>query len=498
MNSLFLRLAAVLLGLFTAVGIAILLIARLVTDLYYQEVTQKLNADIAMYIVETKTLLTGGEVQEDALQSLAMQVMIVNPSVEVYLLDADGRIIGHAAPEDRVLRERVDLEPVRSFLSPDRTLPILGDDPKSGEKQKIFSAAPVSEGDRTIGYLYAVLGGEQYEAVSAIFRASYIRRLGALAIVAIIGFAFVSGVLVSFLLTRRLKRLRDDVDAFEPDGFRNPQTAPAMGRGDEIDRLSAAFTAMSARIAEQVHDLERTDELRRELVANVSHDLRTPLASMQGYIETLLLKGDRLSDEDKRQYLEIARSHGQQLSSLVAELFELAKLDSGSVAPHREAFSIAELAQDVTQKFRLQADEQQVRLEPELCAGLPFVDADIAMIERVLENLIDNALDHTPSGGSVRVHLSNGSGRVQVRVRDTGTGIAANDLPHVFDRFYRGETANQDGQRNGLGLAIVKRILELHGSDVDVTSMPGKGTEFRFALESAPGQRPPGTDASAA
>ncbi len=498
MNSLFLRLAAVLLGLFTAVGIAILLIARLVTDLYYQEVTQKLNADIAMYIVEAKTLLSGGEVQNDALQSLAMQVMMVNPSVEVYLLDADGRIIGHASPADRVVRERVDLDPVRDFLATDRTLPILGDDPRSGDGQKIFSVAPVAEDNRTIGYLYAVLGGEQYEAVSAIFRASYIRRLGALAIVAIIAFAFVSGVVVSFLLTRRLKHLRDEVDAFEHGGFRNARAVPATSGGDEIDRLSAAFSAMSARIAEQVRDLERTDELRRELVANVSHDLRTPLASMQGYIETLLLRGDRLSDEDRRQYLEIARSHGQQLSSLVAELFELAKLDSGSVAPHREAFSMAELAQDVTQKFRLQADEQQVRLEPELCAGLPFVDADIAMIERVLENLIDNALDHTPSGGSVRVSLSNGGERVQVRVSDTGSGIAESDLPHVFDRFYRGETAHRGGQRNGLGLAIVKRILELHGSDVEVTSTPGQGTEFRFALQPALGKGGPATDASAA
>jgi signal transduction histidine kinase len=237
---------------------------------------------------------------------------------------------------------------------------------------------------------------------------------------------------------------------------------------DEVGRLSKDLEAENA-------------YLRRDLVANVSHDLRTPLVSMRGYLEMLASKGDSLTREVRDEYLGIAVRQSEHLTTLVNELFELAKLDFRGMSLAREPFQLAELAADVVAKFKLAADDRQVDLSIESPGSLPFVDADLSLIERVLENLIFNALKHTPAGGRVGVVLAAQGDRVLTQVVDTGCGIAPADLPFIFDRFYRGDGAQRRGHGAGLGLAIAKRIVDLHGERLEVASDAG-GTRFTFAL----------------
>ena len=218
-------------------------------------------------------------------------------------------------------------------------------------------------------------------------------------------------------------------------------------------------------------------------MANISHDLRTPLTTLQGYLETLTLKNTALTDTDRAQYLETALQHCRRLTELVDELFELAKLDSCERISYSEPFSLSELAQDIVQKYQLKAAERQIDLQTECGDTVSMVYGDIGMLQRVLENLIDNALRHTAAGGRVGVALSPGGEHVTVRVSDTGCGIPADALEHVFDRFYRAEDRNDTSQHHaGLGLAIARRILELHGSRIEVSSELGKGTEFSFRM----------------
>jgi hypothetical protein len=247
--------------------------------------------------------------------------------------------------------------------------------------------------------------------------------------------------------------------------------------------LTVTFKQLVDRIQRQVTELKKADSLRRELVTNVSHDLRTPLATLQGYIETLFLKDKSLSADDRKHHLEIAIQHCERLSKLVNELFELAKLDSHEIQVRYEPFNISELAHDVVQKFELSAQEKQLNIEIDLDPGLPFVNADIAMIERVIENLLENAVRHTPAGGSIRLTFSPQNADIAVGVSDTGCGIPREDLPFIFDRFYRREKT-QTGQTgySGLGLAIARRILELHNKSIQVESTPGSGTTFTFLL----------------
>jgi signal transduction histidine kinase len=240
---------------------------------------------------------------------------------------------------------------------------------------------------------------------------------------------------------------------------------------------------MAELIHQQVHQLKETDQLRRELVANVSHDLRTPVTSLQGYLETLVLKEGVLSPQERRRYLDIAVAQSQRLGELIGELFELTKLNSQEMRPRLETFSLGELVQDVVQKFRVIVEAKQVTLQAKLGEDLPVVSADIGLIERVLENLIENALRYTPQGGRITVVLSRMGEKIMTRVTDTGCGIPPSDLPHIFDRYYQVGKNHQSGESgSGLGLAITKRILELHESAVEVQSVVNQGTTFSFHL----------------
>lgn len=147
---------------------------------------------------------------------------------------------------------------------------------------------------------------------------------------------------------------------------------------------------------------------------------------------------------------------------------------------------MCELVQDVTQKFQLRAEERSIDLKLDLNPKAPQVFGDIAMMQRVLENLLDNGLRHTPSGGSIRIGVSVDSGNVVVQIKDTGCGIPEKDVPRIFERFYQQEKHRSDSNSAGLGLAIVKRILELHNSVIQVNSKLEKGTTFTFQLSSEP------------
>jgi len=478
------KLTGTLLAIIAVTCVAWIALTLFATRLYQEEVDQSLNSPLAHYIARAYPLITDGTVNRDALTGLFDQLMVINPRIEVYLLDLEGHILAFSAEPGRVKRDRVDLGPVQSWIAGPDALPLRGDDPRDLRGSKPFSAAEVYDGETLAGYLYVVLGGEEYQSVADMLAGSYILRLavGAGAIGVLLALAV--GILSFAWLTRRLTRLTAAVEAFREAGFETPAKAGLWRRGgDEIDSLGIAFEEMSQRIADQIEQLQRADATRREMVANISHDLRTPLASLQGYLETLSMKQDSFSDEEKRRYLELAVRQGERLARLIAELFELTMLDSSGTRLNFEPFSLPELVQDVAQKFRPEAERKRLSLETEIPESAPFVRADIGLIERVLENLIENAIKYTPEGGTVRLSLAPDVTGIEMRVSDTGRGIAEEDRGRIFERFYRAEKSRGEAPEGaGLGLAITRRILQLHDCPIDVESVLGRGTSFTFRL----------------
>lgn len=484
MNTLYARLSVAMIAIMVLIGTGFLLFYQRMTQVYFEELTQRLNAPIAMYVTGEESLIgADGTVNTTAMKLLAHRAMVINPTVEVYLVDPDGRILSHALADDAVVRDRIDIDAVRALINGDAKLPLHGDDPRSASSRKIFSAAEINVGGNLAGYLYVVLGGKAYDDLVASLNTTYSARVGVWAVLALSSLGTAAGLVVFFLLTRRLSRLRRDVQVLSEGNFEVDIGAPENNGRDEIARLDQAVHRMAARICDQVNRLLESDRLRRELVSNVSHDLRTPIASIQGYLETLLIKNGQLHDTERKRYLEIAKNSTRRLSMLVDDLFELSKLDTGSAAPNIESFSIAELLQDTALELEVEAAAKRVTIGVEAPVGETYVYADIGLIQRVLENLIRNAIQYTPAEGSIRIGVRQRPDSVSIAVSDTGCGIAEWEIDRIFDRFYRHETGDTDHrQASGLGLAIVKRILDLHNSRITVVSQPNAGTCFEFDL----------------
>jgi len=250
--------------------------------------------------------------------------------------------------------------------------------------------------------------------------------------------------------------------------------------------MESTFAAMAERIRSQMSGLKESDRLRRELVANVSHDLRTPLASLRGYLEALTLKEESIGPAERRVCLETASRSAERLSRLTLELFELAKLDAYELTPELEPFSPAELIQDVMLKFQLRARQKGIDISVDIPPDAPFVNGDIGMIERVLSNLLENALRHTPERDRIKLSVRPNADDCVLMVEDTGAGISSKDLPHVFKRFYRSADGGRLAAGSGLGLAIAQRIVDLHGGKLSVDSEAGIGSVFAFNLPVAP------------
>ncbi|WP_227747344.1 sensor histidine kinase [Paraburkholderia franconis] len=335
--------------------------------------------------------------------------------------------------------------------------------------------------------VFIAIGAVMIVASQRMFETQRLFELVTNLVVGTVAFSLIAALVVFRFLTLRLRRLASAIEAFRASGFASPMRAEAPdGNDDEIGCIIAAFQEMSERIAMQLAQLAQADRQRRELLANVSHDLRTPLASMQGYLEMVLIKDDGLSQEDRCRYLQIAVKHCERLARLVRDLFDLTKLEANEVRPQVEPFPISELAQDVVQKFALSAQKRDLKLSASVSTDCPPVCADIGMMERVLENLIENAMRYTPAGGEISVGVRRAGDRVELQVSDTGQGIDHDDIGNVFDRYYRADRGeSSDAGNAGLGLAITRRIIELHGGQIRVESAPGAGTTFTVELAMA-------------
>jgi signal transduction histidine kinase len=489
-RQLHVRAALVAIPLLALLGLSMYLLLRHYSAQTSLEASQRMNLGLADYIVEHQPpglIGADGRAESARMKELALNVMMINPAVEVYLLDASGRVLAHALEglqgPDPVGRS-VDMAPVRRLLderrSGDVRLPIVGTDPRNAARLNTFSVAPVAS-PSGMGYLYVVLNGNTAQAVSAnLANSDALRALAAgLALATLLAAAVL--LIAWHKLTRPLRSLTSELQAFRVDAEAGDERAA----GDEIGVLRDAVHAMQQRIAQQFERLEDGDRQRRELVSNISHDLRTPLSNIQGYVETVLLRSEQLDAATRATHLRTALRHVDLLGKRIADLFELSKLDAGRVEPRHEVFCLAELLQDVVQNYQLAGQQRGVRLS--LAAGSHTqarVRADIALIERVLQNLIDNALRYTATGGDVTLAIEAQGAFMQISVSDTGRGIAHEHLPHIFERYWRVTDAEPAGPSasSGLGLAIVKRILDLHGSVVRVHSEFKRGTRFEFLL----------------
>lgn len=483
------RLVFAMAFLLVAYGVIVGLLGRYVAIEQEQESLQHLSRGLARHIVEHWPEIAVADPEAADLaarKALLSMLMVVNPAIQVYLLDADGKVRAYIGEPGMVRTHFVDLGVVRDFLA-GAPLPLRGTDPMGSGAARIFSAAmfPPRDGDsRPPGYLYVVLDGRSPEQISSqlsrarVWQSAALAALGALAVVAIVG------VFVFRRLTLPLRRLAERMCAYSvPTAATDLSKGDVVsGRSDEVRSIEAAFDGMTARIEEQSSRERRQSIAHREMFASVAHDLRTPLTAMHGHLEALA--GDTLEQAGLRaRVLGAALAQSDRVRRLSQQLFELAALQSSEEVVHRERFRLDELLTDVVQKFDPVNSISAVALE----GGPPGrleVDGDLHLIERALTNLIDNSIRHAPSREPVRVSVRREGTRAEILIEDSGPG-----LPEELQRrLHEGRSLRDQPPRRtsggigGLGLAIAQRITLLHGGSLRPLPSPHGGTRICMAL----------------
>ena len=294
------------------------------------------------------------------------------------------------------------------------------------------------------------------------------------------GIAMILGYFLSSTITERINLLKGAAQKLAQGELQT--RVPVSGR-DEVSALASAFNQMAEQLQAADRKQRELESLRRDLIAWVGHDLQTPLTSMRAILEAL---ADGVVDEPEmvRRYLLTAQRDVMSLSALIDDLFQMSQLDAGGFPLHRAPASLSDLVSDTLESFSHLARQQEITLEGQVESDVDPVFIDTQAIGRVLNNLISNALRHTRPQGRVSVLARRGGAGVDVTVSDTGEGIRPQDIPHIFERFYRGDASRSRsrGTGAGLGLAIARGIVQAHGGDIQVQSELGKGTQFTFHL----------------
>jgi signal transduction histidine kinase len=411
-----------------------------------------------------------------------------SPDIGLYLLDNDGRVLVRSdrRPEDRAA-DRIDISPVARSLARDAREPVRGEDPGTPGTTRLVAALPVVEDGVRRGWLYVVPCKWVDEPGDRTYLDFALRTAGRVGLLTLaIGVLLTLATVI--MITRPLTRLTRVADRITKSGFEAEITEcdfRTCGRHDEIGRLSCTLREMFERLKIEIQRVKRTDAARREMIASVSHDLRTPLTALLGQLETIRIKRDVLDAEAIERLQDRALQNAQYLRTLTEALAELAKLDSPEFRVQAEPLQIGELTDDVVQRFATRAEGRGIQLVVDYPDGLPLAPVDAALLDRALSNLLDNALRVTPEGGRVAVEVSRTSTGMRVAVTDSGPGVALEEQESVFELFYQTSKHRESRGSSGLGLAIVRRVAELHGGRAGLRSRPGEGATFFIELPAA-------------
>ncbi|OGA64222.1 MAG: hypothetical protein A3G81_25145 [Betaproteobacteria bacterium RIFCSPLOWO2_12_FULL_65_14] len=482
-STLFARLAAALVALSLVLSAALVLVLRSSHQSFHLEVEQRLHQQLARRLADR---IADDEKTLEAVFAHVRELATLNPVLAAYVVDVDGNIVASSRPRAEIRRSRVSVAPILDFVKGPAAWPLLGDDPASERGKAVFSAASVTAPPQN-RFLYVVLGSTdgRQAAIAAGERSHSLREALELAL-ANVAAALLATLVVVRVFTRPVRRLRRAMEAFDQSGFAGTARYHAQGRQvvrDEIDRLGAIFDSMADRIAMQIGSLRRSDEARREMYANISHDLQTPLTALRGYVDTLLMKDGTLSAAQRRRFLDILSSQTQQLADLVEQVVDLARLEAPELRLQSHEIRIERLLERIVEELRPLLEKKGLHLRLETAVVDP-VRGDEALLRRALNNVILNAIQAAPEASEIGIRAGNESGNnVAVVVSDRGPGLSSEQIPRVFNRHYRGSRDAAPGM--GLGLAIARKVVELHGGDITAGNAEGGGAQFRITLPSS-------------
>ena len=428
-----------------------------------------------------------GSPLEDGLKGLPDQV-VANLSLRfpdpVALVDADGQLVDVFYPSSDAFPSII-ADTLAGVSIPSAIVDLLDEgliviDRSSDELEGGWASAPLFDaagflvGGFVVQPITETVSDELDPTRSAYQTAMYFVIL----ISVLLAMLFAAGF--TWWMVRPLRQIAASVEEIGAGDY--SVRIPATGE-DEIGRLGASVNMMAEKVAESVDTLQTSNRLRRELVANVGHDLRTPLAAMKGFLEEGLRYFSEGKTDQATQSLYSAQRQGNYLQRLVDDLFELSRLENPNPTMTSEPVPLAELLSDAIRRHRKGTEERGVTLETNIEENLPVIRADGVRLLRLMDNLLSNALDYTDSGGSIRLEAFTDATGIIVRVKDSGSGMTFDTMNRIFDRYYRGDSARtRVGTGTGLGLPISRAVAESHGGTLIVDSEEGVGSIFTLRL----------------
>jgi signal transduction histidine kinase len=423
-----LKISLALFFVLVAFGVVQTFLAAYFFDQVAANSSQQLHYHVAENIANFVQDELHPNVKQDLVKEKLALVRKLNPEIAIYILNKHGIIQEQYLPEGYHGQIFVRTDPIKTFLnSSESELPVLGENPIDPEIQSPFSAARIKI-EFEPAYIYAVFKGSQIAVAATQVRSSEVART-LLSLLAICGITALCITIILFLFMANRYRVLTDI------------------------------------------------------VAHISHDLRSPLGTVRNYLETLLLKENTLSDEQRRKFVTIALRHTAKLSSLLHDLLEIADIRQLHQRLDLKPFQPVEVCTTVLDQYLDYAKQRGVKLRFKYSENLPLAYGDARSIERVLSNLVENGIRYTPDGGDVVLSVQQGHSGIQFKVQDSGIGITKQDQKRIFKKFYRGKDAsNKEPRGSGLGLALVSEIIKGHGSRIELSSFPKMGSTFSFLL----------------
>ena len=476
---------------------------------YHLEATQRLSLGWAGEILSRyQHEFTSAESGSDnaPLRELLVRLGRSSLAFDLHVVDATGQILLSSVPAARLRSASVYIGAVESLVRNPQELPVMINDPTEPGVLRIFSAASLPPGAPPKAYLLLLLRAQDAGAFlshqgSRVFLESVVMMAGVSAL------AFGAAIVLLVSILRPIRKLSRAMEIFRRESgivWPSENGKELEPEGAELERLSLHFNEMARQIVELLHRLKDEDRKLREMFAYISHDLRTPLTIIQGCLETAQTRGESLPTARRSALMDVALTQCRSLGRLIETVFELSKLQSADYRLRPELFSIAELVQDVAMKFSLKAMERGISIRVDGGDRHIHVMADPLLVERVLDNLIDNALRHAGGASEITIRLVERAVDVEITVCDNGCGIPTVAWNRILTE-QSGKPPSYPGATEkgaGLGLSIVRRILELHDTSLELVTTGGNGTNFRFALRKAdrfgsPKQSPVDVTASA-
>jgi len=483
--NLFRRIIILIFLLISVLSCLFIVITYFTTREFYQSSTQLVNKDVAGHIAKFASPFKDSGINKQTADSVFYNAMVLNPAIEVYFLDTTGKIMYFQAPDSTIRLWKIPLQNIQKHIQLNGADYIKGPDPKHPDIQKVFSAAEVINNGKKLGYIYVILAGNEYNNATRMLFGSQVASFAIIAVCVII----VLSVVLTYWYVNRLQRSFKKIIAVLNEYMNGDLNVRfEMNEEDEFAPITRSFNKMATSLSYNIERLKKTEQERKDFIATISHDLRTPLSVAKGYAETALDKihDDAMNKPEIDGFIQLVHKKLQQIEIMVQDLFELSRMESVHFTPNKEPFIFSEILNEAISVYEKKAIEKNIQLTCDITYDITWIYADIRMMERVIQNLLDNAIKYTPLNGFIHITLNNEEKILVLNLSNSGA-VLSNDILNWINITAQPNNISTTNKpaNTGLGLLIVKKILELHGYHFHVASHEQNVLSFTIQMQKA-------------